>query len=341
MSLMGNLTRKVVDVFRVSPYAEFATISAKGIPIDTPLLSFLQEDLSRITMATGLAYPVKAERARRNAKVGLLYNSNRPDEPIVQVIGMATVRDRDLQQNLLTYLAEAGPIAPEVPWDVKRCAIWYWARILIDIYPTQILWWDSPAALNGAPARWDAPADAQYPPSDPAPAGQNTPAPLWPQPKWQQLAQADINAEFPAYVSIGDAAGFPRIAPASDVQMVDGGLSFELPRAAPGLRTGPATLTYFGRDTFVGHVREDGSRMKLEVERALPILPLVADPRNTWNPPLDVKEPLMRRLAGEVGRRGQTMPVVPQDQPEATEGAKRRAVRSTKGADAAIFEQSA
>jgi hypothetical protein len=79
----------------------------------------------------------------------------------------------------------------------------------------------------------------------------------------------------------------------------------------------------------------------LEVQRALPILPLVADPRKTWNPPSDAKEPLMRRLAGEVGRRGQTMPVVPQDQPEATEGAQRRAVRSTTGADAAIFEQSA
>jgi hypothetical protein len=136
-----------------------------------------------------------------------------------------------------------------------------------------------------------------------------------------------------------DEHGFPRIMRANNVQLVDGGLDFELPRGAPGARAGAASLTYFGRDTFIGHVAQSGSRLLLEVERALPILPLVADPRKTWSPPPDLKETLMRRLAGEVARRGQAMPSVPDDQPEPTEGAKRRAERDTKGADAAIFDQ--
>jgi hypothetical protein len=249
------------------------------------------------------------------------------------------VRDRNLQQNVVEYLTEAGHITPEVPWEVKRRAIWYWARIMIDIHPVQVLWWNSPEALDSAPESWDAPADTRYPQSDPTPAGQATPAPKWPQPQWQETAQQAISAEFPANLSLVDERGFPRIMRAHDVQLVDGGLTFELPRGVPGPRSGPASLTYFGRDTFVGQVSAERGRLRLAVERALPILPIVANPSNTWDPKPELKDPLMRRLAEEASRRGQAMPSVPEILPEPSKGARRRAKYDTQGADAALFEK--
>jgi len=339
MRLKGSLPDEVADLLLATSFAEFATLTAHGVPIDTPLLSFPDEDLSKIVMATGLSYPVKAERARRNPKVGLLYWPLRPGEPVVQVVGLAAVRDRDIQQNLLKYLAETVHIAPETPWAVRRQAIWYWARILIEIHPTQVLWWDGPDALDRAPGRWDAPADAAFPLSDPAPAGHPAPAPKWPAPDWRAAAKIDIEAAYPAYVSLVDDDGFPRVSPARDVRLVGDGLSFDLPAGMPGRRDGPASLTYFGRDTFVGTASADGPRVRLAVERALPILPFTGGTASPWDPTPEVKAQLMARLEAELARRGLPLPVAPEDPPVQGPGARRRAERDTKGADAAMFER--
>jgi hypothetical protein len=339
MTLAESLPETVAEALRATPFAEFATLNAQGVPIDTPLLSFPDEDLATITMATGLAYPAKAERARRNPKVGLLYYPTAPGDPVVQVVGLAATRDRDIQANLLRYLAETIPVAPETPWAMKRQAIWYWSRILIEIRPKQILWWKSAEALDQAPERWDAPAAAAYPPSDPAPSGKATPAPHWPPPAWREAAEIDVAANYPAYLSLVDDDGFPRVMRARDVRLTDDGLSLDLPAAAPGRRTGPASLTYFGRDTFVGALSEAGGRLSLRVERTLPILPLVGEGGGAFDPAPDVKAQLMARLQAELDRRGQPLPVMPQDPPEPTSGAQRRADRDTRGADAKMFER--
>jgi hypothetical protein len=339
MRLNAVLPAKVAELLLVTSFAEFTTLNAKGVPIDTPLLSFPDDDLAKITMATGLSYPVKAERARRNPKVGLLYYPKEPGEPVVQVIGLAAVRDRDIQQNLLTYLAQTVHISPETPWAVRRQAIWYWARILIDIHPRQILWWDGPEALDSPPHRWDAPADSVVPASDPAPAGAASPAPPWPAPDWREAARIDVDAGYPACVSLVDEGGFPRVMHARDPRVTDEGFSLDLPAGMPGRRSGPASLTYFGRDTFVGQVSEAGGRVQLIVERTLPILPFTGGTATPWDPTPEVKAVLMGRLEAELARRGQPMPVMPDEPPAQPEGAKRRAERDTKGADAQMFER--
>jgi hypothetical protein len=339
MDLTSELPAAVTRLLLDTSFAEFASVSAQGLPIDTPLLSFPDEDLSKIGMATGLAYPVKAERVRRNPKVGLLYWPKYAGEPVVEVIGYAATRDRDIQANTLKYAAETAYISPEAPWEVKRKALWYWTRVLIEIRPKQILWWESEAALDQPPHRWEAPADAVYPPSDPAPPGASTPAPKWPTPDWREAARIDAGSVYPGYLSVMDDDGFPRVMRVGDVRLEDDSLSLALPAGAPGRRSGPATLTYFGRDTFVGSVVQDGARVRLIVERMLPILPFVGQ-GNIWDPEPPVKDATMSRLEAELERRGQPIPTLPEAPPEPSPGARRRAERDTRGADEGLFDRS-
>jgi hypothetical protein len=315
MGLQNNLPEPVINLLKTANYAEFTTLTATGVPIDTPLLSFLEEDLSKIGMATGLAYPIKAERVRRNPKVGLLYEGLLPNEPaLISIAGMAATRDSDIQANVVKYVAETGLFGPpSVPWEIRRKAVWYWARILIDIVPKQILWWDSAAHLNKPPHRWDAPAGTVYPTSDRAPAGKASAAPKWNQPPWQELAKEVLSRNTAGHISSIDADGFPRPMRTTSLTRTNDGFLLTVPDHAPGARSGPASLTFFGRETFIGLLKDAGSsRLKLVVERALPILPLVADPNETWNPKPDTLAALSGRLNEELGRRHQPLPSVPE-----------------------------
>jgi hypothetical protein len=329
MGFQDDLPERVIDLLHSANYAEFATLTAAGVPIDTPLLSFPEEDLRKIGMATGLAYPAKAERVRRNPKVGLLYEGVLPNEPaLISIAGMAATRDSDIQANVLKYVAETGMFGPpSVPWETRRKAVWYWARILIDIVPKQILWWESTADLDKPPHRWDAPAGTVYPSSDRAPSGKASAAPKWNRPSWRELAKEALSRNHAGHVSSIDADGFPRPMRTTSLDSAEDGFLLTVPRHAPGARTGPASLTFFGRETFIGSLQATGrDEIKLVVERCLPILPLVADSSETWNPKPGTRATLLGRLNEELGRRQQQLPVVP-DVLVPTRGALRRAAR--------------
>ena len=163
MSIFHKLPNNVIDVLRLTRHAEFVTTSAAGVPIDTVCTFFASDGLKTLDLTTGLAYPTKADRARKNPKVGLLVEGA-GGGPVVSVAGIAAVRDADLQANLIRYLAENGhSLRGDVGWPLAQKAVWYWSRILVEVAPARVLWWDSLAAMDQAPHRIDAPAGTVFP----------------------------------------------------------------------------------------------------------------------------------------------------------------------------------
>jgi hypothetical protein len=303
-------------------------VSKEGVPIDTPLLAFPAEDLSTINGATGLAYPVKAERARRNPKVGLLIEGG-PDEPVVSIGGMAAVRDADIQANTIRYLSEVGSYGAwfAQPWEVTRPAVWYWARIIMEVTPARILWWDTPASMDQPAHRWAAPPDTVFPASDAAPFGRPSAASQWPEPNWRDFAQTFLDQKIPGYLTLLDPEGFPLPIGARRVRLAGDSFELDMPKAAPWAGAGMATLTFAGCATFVGSVTGSGSSTRLAYRRMLPVHPMVLDPDQVLQPSQDVKAALMARLSEELARRGQDMPQLPAVRPEPTPGALRRQKR--------------
>ena len=148
-------------------------VSAAGVPIDTPVLYFPGADLASFDLATGLSYPAKAERARRNPRVGLLLEGG-PDEPVVSIAGMAAVRDADLQANVAA-LSGRGRLHPAAQ---SRLVAGATGGLVLDAHhcrdhPGAHSWWDNPAAMDGPPQRWHAPADTIFPAVGPRAAGQD------------------------------------------------------------------------------------------------------------------------------------------------------------------------
>jgi hypothetical protein len=323
------LPEPVVALIESAIVAEFATVSAQGVPIDTPTFAFASGDVSHIAIATGLAYPVKAERARRNPHVGLLVEGL-PGEPVVSIAAMAAVRDASIQENADRYIAETigyyDSYANGNPWSVGRQAVQYWSRVFVECTPARIWWWPNAAAMDAAPQQWHSAPGTAFPGSDPAPAGPATKAPAWPAQQWRERAQAMLAAGVGAHLTCLEDQGFPMPIRARGVTLVEDGFELELPRGLPWSVQGVATLTFLGASTFVG--RAVGTRFV--VERILPTLPMVQDQNEIWNPSDQTRAALIGRLQQELSRRGQAIPVIPEQAPPPTAGSLRRAARMSQ-----------
>jgi hypothetical protein len=326
MSPRSELPKQVADLIYTTHYIEFVTVSQAGAPINTPTLVFPTEDLSSIDVATGVAYPVKAERLRRNPKAAFWVDGVIPGEPTVQIVGYGATRDADIQANALRYIAETGIYGTgvSIPWTGRYKSIWYWSRLIMCVAPKEILWWDSAADLDKEPHRWEAPAGTQWPISDPTPAAPPTPASPWTKPDWTEFARQALGYGLPGHLSLVDADGFPRPAKAREIELTADGFSFILPRHAPGPRSGLANFSFMGFQNFVGEASETGGRMHFKVDRVLPQLPLTSDPDELWNPAPETRAALMARLQGELDRRGQKLPTIPEVEPAPTPGAMAR-----------------
>lgn len=339
LSLQG-LPEAVLDVMKSASVAQYATLSASGVPIDTPTFCYADTKLASIDIATGLAYPAKAERARRNPQVGLLLEGG-PGEPVISIAGHAVVKDADIQANVDRVIAETANYlsttsAGSRPWEVLREAVWYWARIFVRVVPDRIMWWDNPGALDGPPHVWEAPSGTACPQSDPAPESPPSRAPQWPVRDWRVVAAEMVESSLPAHLTLCDDRGFPLPFPVHAVHLAGDGFELDVAQGAPWRHGGKATLTYIGLATFVGVVTGGDGKWHMKVERTLPVLPITNSPDEIWEPQEETRMALMERLAQELKRRGLDLPIVPEHLPEPTvwslhRGMKRRAMAARLG----------
>ncbi|WP_020572864.1 pyridoxamine 5'-phosphate oxidase family protein [Parafrankia discariae] len=318
MSGLHDLPPRVFSLIESGVVAEFSTVSAAGIPIDTPTYYFPADDMSTIDLATGLPNPAKAERVRRTSKVGLLIEG-RPEEPVVVIRAHGAVRDGDIQANALRYLAETGyqGISHGITWEEARKAVTYWSRIVIENKPERIYWWDNHAALGSPPQVWNAAPDTVYPTSDPAPTGTMKRS-AWPVRPWQDVARDAVDGGTPAHLSVLDEDGFPLPMRASSFELTAEGFRLSIPKGTPWQLKGRASLTFAGFRTFVGDAGPDGDRVLFRVERSLPQHPATLDTKQVLRPSEDTLAKARARLEYEAQRRGQSLPVIPADPPART-----------------------
>lgn len=327
MTMTDDLPKPVVDLMAAGVVSEFATISQAGVPIDTACYYFPSEGLKTFDLATGLSYPTKAERARRNPKVGLLIEG-RADEPVISIAGMAAVRDADPQANALRYLAETSYSLPlDPPWELARKAVYYFVRIIMEVTPARVLWWDNPAAMDGAPHVWEAPADTVYPQSDPAAPGAHSAPAKWPPRPWRETAEHAVKRGAAGHLTLIDERGFPLPIRAREARLTDDGFDIVVPGGAPWSGNGKATLSFEGLETFIGDCRAGSGGIHMTVERAMPFHPFMNDQREMWHPTEETYNGFMNRLKYECDRRGVPVPTLPEEKPEPTAGARLRMAR--------------
>lgn len=318
---------ELLDLFAGAVTAEYASLTRAGAPVTYPLTPYVGAGGRTLDVSTGLTYPAKAERARRDPRVALLFADAAGRVALVQ--GIATVRDSDLQANTDRYVRLSMAKLPAAyagkPRLVLRSLAWYFARIWIEVTPTRMLWWPAGVAgvPGGTPRQWTAPPGTVAPPSDPAPPGRALPpgrSHRIDRHDGTAGATADTALRSRDLTFVGD-DGFPVVLPIRDLQPAPDGFRLTVPRV-PGARPhGPACLTLHGHDepfttqrnrVFVGRLDEpapDGTvRLRIERQlgdRSLPTGRLAAALDLTRNGRV-----LRPHLLAECARRGRPVPRV-------------------------------
>ena len=153
-----SILRQVIDslppearsVFERFLTCEYTTIDVKGRPITWPVFPYYKQGSRCVDVTTGLGYPKKANDARVNPKVSLLFSygkgSGLDRPPTVLVQGYAEVDDRDLVYNSERCLADTMEKYPNLikfkpPKLLQRLFNWYFTRIYIHVTPETVYLW--------------------------------------------------------------------------------------------------------------------------------------------------------------------------------------------------------
>src|SRR5919109_3982936 len=116
-AMTATLPKQVQDVFDRFITTEYTTVDAHGQPITWPVTPYYKPGDPCIDVTTGLGYPKKAEDARRNPHVSMLFSdptgSGLERPPAVLVQGTASVDDADLDANRERYTRESLEKLPE------------------------------------------------------------------------------------------------------------------------------------------------------------------------------------------------------------------------------------
>jgi hypothetical protein len=315
---------QLTEAFERALTCEYASLTRAGAPVTMPSTPYVGN--GTLDVSTGLSYPAKAERARRNPKVALLFadsiGNTSEGTPVVLVQGHAAVRDADLQSNTDRYARVAVEKLPEAtkgqPKFLLRRMKFYYARIWIEVVPQRILWWED-RDLAGAPQEWRIGSGRELPRSDPAPTGRQSPAWLTPPADWRGIAARALRELPLADLTFVDVDGYPLCVPVTAGSLEGDLVSLGLGSGAPELRPGPACLTVHGHDerfttqenhTLVGELMLHGGGPRLRVERALADWSLAGNRAQIAIGFLHKGRMLSPRLSAEAARRGQPVPEV-------------------------------
>ncbi|UCD99441.1 MAG: hemerythrin [Chloroflexota bacterium] len=324
-----DLPEELVPLLMSSLVCEYASIKRDGTPITSPLIPNPGQDGCTIDVNTGLAYPWKAERARRNPNVCLLYSEPEGlvgEYPAVALVyGQATVQDADLQANTDRYVRavrSSSTLFGKLPVSILGWMNGYIARIWIAITPLKILWWPG-GDIDQTARCWQAPEGIWVKPSDPPPAPfRNNYTPLEAVPNdWRAgMDYAFENLSVPV-LTIVDAEGFPVPYRTAGGHITPDGVHLDLFPSMPAKAKGRACLTFHSIQiengemianenyAFIGEVHANGTSASFRVERQLPS----ASFRRSLKGMISLGRMMMlmrKRLVIEATRRGQPVPVV-------------------------------
>jgi hypothetical protein len=146
----GSLPQSARDCFSRFITTEYTTIDSRQQPITWPVTPYYEDCGPTIDITTGIGYPKKADDAKRNPHVALLFSDptgselESPAQVLVQ--GTAVVDDRDLDANAARYDQESGRKLPvtkrESPPKFMRGPLrWYYARIYVKVRPERVFVW--------------------------------------------------------------------------------------------------------------------------------------------------------------------------------------------------------
>ena len=149
-AVTASLPLEVQQVFKSFLTTEFTTVDSRGRPICWPLTPYYEQGDPCIDVTTALGYPKKAEDARANPKVSLLFSdptgSGMGDAPQVLVQGTADVDARDLEANRRRYTREGLEKLPGSkdlmpPKPLQRLFSFYFTRLYIHVRPERVYVW--------------------------------------------------------------------------------------------------------------------------------------------------------------------------------------------------------
>ena len=155
--MTSSLPQEVRDCFESFITCEYVTLDSRGRPIVWPVTPYYTQGAKTIDVTTGLGYPKKADDARRNPHVALLFSdptgSGIAGGMRVLVQGTADVDDRDLEANRERYWRESMEKLPATrdmhpPKLLRGLFGWYYTRIYVKVRPERVFVWP-----DGDPAR--------------------------------------------------------------------------------------------------------------------------------------------------------------------------------------------
>jgi hypothetical protein len=149
-AVTASLPTDVQAVFDRFVTTEYTTIDRRGQPITWPVTPYYTSGNPCIDVTTGLGYPKKANDARTNPMVALLFSdptgSGLQDSPMVLVQGSAQIDDADLEANRQRYAKESIEKLPataklQPPAPLQKMMGWYYTRLYIKVRPERVYVW--------------------------------------------------------------------------------------------------------------------------------------------------------------------------------------------------------